>query len=203
MGQSLSIMNADGSNPVLVAKPSGAVTDLRWGVDPAWSSDDWILFVVLQNTNDCLKTRVDKIRPDGTARAQVTDGGSGCTPTGAEPNGDADPGWSSDAKTIFSSRGFPVPPAGGTSGTERKLYSFSSDAWFLGKPEKDLSLPSEPNCVEGVPKGSPDGTRILLYRLCFDTGSPVGGIYVTDTAGSYRRFLIHGFGADWNPAWKP
>ena len=25
------------------------------------------------------------------------------------------------------------------------------------------------------------------------------GIYVTDTAGSYRQFVATGFGADWNP----
>ena len=112
------------------------------------------------------------------------------------------------AKTIYSSRGLPVSPAGPASvasshASERKLFEFSSSAWFLGKPEKDLSLPSEPSCVEAVPKGSPDGTRVLLYRLCFDTGSPVGGIYVTDTAGSYRTFVTPGFGPDWNPAYKP
>jgi Tol biopolymer transport system component len=199
---SLSIMNADGSNPILVSRPRGTSDDVQWG-DFAWSSDDWILFTVLQNTNNCYKTRLDKIRPDGTARTEVTDGGPNCTPTGFEQCGDADPGWSSDARTIYSSRGFPVHPAGTTSGTERKLFAFSSDAWFPGKPESDLSLPSEPSCIEGVPKGSPDGQQVLLYRLCFDTGSPMGGIYLTDTAGSYRTFVTQGFGADWNPAWKP
>jgi Tol biopolymer transport system component len=83
--------------------------------------------------------------------------------------------------------------------TERKLYSFSSDAWTPNKPEMDLSLPSEPSCIEGVPKASPDGKHVLLFRICFDTGSPVGGIYVTDTAGSYRTYVTQGFGPDWNP----
>jgi len=199
---SLWVMNADGSNPKLLIQPSGAPDDVIYG-DLAWSWDDWILFSVVQNTNSCFKVRLDKIRPGGTARTQVTDGGPNCTPAGAEQSGDADPGFSADSRTIFSSRGFPVAPAGATSATERKLYAFSSDAWFPAKPETDLSLPSEPSCIEGVPKGSPDGKHVLLYRICFDTGSPVGGIYLTDTSGSYRTFITHGFGADWNPAWKP
>jgi hypothetical protein len=52
---------------------SGALDDQARG-RLAWSSDGWILFVVAQNTNNCFKTRLDKIRPDGTARTQVTDG---------------------------------------------------------------------------------------------------------------------------------
>jgi len=199
---SISVMNADGSNPHVIGRRSGTAEDLLWG-DFAWSNDNWILFTAAQNTNNCFKMRTEKIRPDGTSRTQVSDGGPNCTPKGFEQSGDADPGWSHDAKTIFSSRGFPVHPAGNPSATERKLYSFSSGPWYPGKPEKDLSLPSEPSCIEGVPKGSPDGTQILLYRLCFDTGSPVGGVYLTDTAGSYRKFITQGFGPDWNPAWKP
>jgi hypothetical protein len=84
--------------------------------------------------------------------------------------------------------------------TERKLITFSSDAWFPGKPEMDLSLPSQPSCIEGVPKGSPDGTRILLFRACFDRPGEPAGIYVTDTRGSYRIRVADGFGPDWNPA---
>jgi len=200
------IMDADGSHPRLVGQPSGAVDDLTWG-DLAWSRDNWLLFSVGQNTQHCFKVRLDKMRPDGTARTQVTDGGPNCTPHGMEQSGDADPGFSADGQTIFSSRGFPVPPAGFPAGnplaTERKLFAFSSDAWYPGKPETDLSLPSEPSCIEGVPKGAPDGKRILLFRICFDSGSPQGGIYLTDTAGSYRTFVTQGFGPDWNPAWKP
>ena len=129
----------------------------------------------------------------------MSDGGPNCTPPGLEQSGDADPGWSADGATIYSSRGFPVPPAGLLSGAVvRKLYAFSSDAWYSGKPEADLSLPAEPSCVEGVPKGSPDGTRILLFRACFDT-NPASGIFVTDTAGSYRTKITDGFGPDWNP----
>jgi len=190
---------ADGANPQQVASASGALDDLQWG-DLAWSHDDWILFVVAQNVNGCYKVRTDKIRPDGSQRTKVSDGGPNCTPSGAEQSGDADPGWSSDSKTIYSSRGFPVPPADGPStSTERKLYAFSSDAWYPGKPEIDLSLPSEPSCIEGVPKGSPDGQQVLLFRLCFDTAAPKGGIYLTDAAGSYRKFLTEGFGPDWAP----
>lgn len=196
------IMHADGSHPQLVGQPSGALDDLTWG-DLAWSRDNWLLFSVAQNTQHCFKVRLDKMRPDGTARTQVTDGGPSCTPPGMEQSGDADPGFSADGKTIFSSRGFPIPPVGNPSGTERKLYAFSSDAWFPGKPEIDLSLPSEPSCIEGVPKGAPDGKQILLFRFCFDTGTPQGGIYLTDTTGSYRTFITLGFGPDWNPAWKP
>ena len=195
-GDSLSIMNADGSGSHLVGGPSGALDDQKW-YDFAWSSDDWVLFAVAQDTNNCFKVRLDKIRPDGTARTQVTDGGPNCTPSGMEQSGDADPGFSADGKTIYSSRGFPRAPAGLPGRTERRLYSFSSDAWTPGKVETDLSLPAAPDCVEGVPKGSPDGTRVLLFRAC--AGEPHAGVTLTDTAGSYRTWIADGFGADWNP----
>jgi Tol biopolymer transport system component len=207
---SLWLMNADGTNPQLLLQPSGAPQDLRFG-DTAWSSDNWILFSVAQNVENCFKVRLDKIRPDGSGRTPVTGGGPNCTPQGFEQSGDADPGFSPDGQTIYSSRGlpampvgYPVPAGGFTLAnapwpTERKLYAFSSDAWTPGKTEVDLSLPAEPSCIEGVPKASPDGTRVLLFRICFDTGSPVGGIYLTDTAGSYRTYVTQGFGPDWNP----
>ena len=172
---------------------------MSWG-DLAWSRDDWLMFTVGQTVSGCFKVRVDKIRPDGSQRTQVSDGGPNCTPAGLEQSGDADPGWSADGETIYSSRGFPVPPAGPPSGAvERKLYAFSSDAWYAGKPETDLSLPVEPSCTEGVPKGSPDGRRVLLFRACFGTGRLVSGIYVTDTAGAYRTYITDGFAPDWNP----
>lgn len=200
-GRKLNVMNADGSSPQTIASASSALDNLILG-DPAWSSDNWILFVVAQNNSagTCFKVRLDKIRPDGSVRTKVTDGGSSCSLPGKEPTGDADPGFSPDGKTIYSSRGFPNAPAGApTSLTERKLYAVSGDAWFPGKPEMDLSLPTEPSCIEGVPKAAPDGTRILLFRACFDTGKPVTGVYVTDTAGSYRTKIADGFGPDWNP----
>jgi len=199
VGGSMWVVDADGSNPTKIGTAAGTDDDAVWG-DIAWSSDDWILFVVAENVDGCGRVRTDKIRPDGTSRTKVSDGGPNCTPMGHEQSGDADPGWSADGKTIYSSRGFPVAPdGGGTGSTERKLYAFSSDAWSAGKPELDLSLPAEPSCIEGVPKGSPDGTRILLFRNCFDTGTPIAGIFVTDTAGSYRTFVVDGFGPDWNP----
>ena len=196
-GNTLWIMNADGSDLRLIGAPTGADTDKRWN-DFAWSSDDWILFTVAQFTGDCFKARMDKIRPDGTDRTQVTDGGPNCTPHDREQNGDADPGFSADGRTIYTSRGFPRPPAGLPDNTERRLYSVSSAAWTPGKPETDLSLPSAPDCIEGVPKGSPDGTRILLFRAC--TGEAHFGVTLTDAAGSYRTWIIEGFGADWNQA---
>jgi Tol biopolymer transport system component len=195
------VVGADGSSPQKIAAPAGTPDDMTWG-DIAWSTENWILFSVAQTTNGCFKVRTDKILPDGTSRTQVSDGGPNCTPAGMEQSGDADPGWSHDGTTIYSSRGFPVSPPGAPGATERKLYAFSSDAWYSGKPETDLSLPSQPDCIEGVPKGSPDGTRILLFRACFQPdGMPdQPGIYVTDTAGSYRTFITAGFGPDWNPS---
>jgi len=199
------IVDVDGSNAKQIAAAAGTVDDLAngWG-DIAWSpAGDWILFTVQQNVAGCFKVRTDKLLSDGSARTQVSDGGANCTPMGAEQSGDADPGWSHDGTTIYSSRGFPYAPAGASAGTERKLFALSSDAWLAGKPETDLSLASEPDCIEGVPKGSPDGTRILVFRACFDAGGATtmtgGGLYVTDTAGSYRTFVTAGFGGDWNP----
>jgi Tol biopolymer transport system component len=199
-GPRLWIMNADGSQPHEIAGPSGAADDKVWG-DIAWSSRDWILFVVAQTIDGCFKTRLDKIRPDGSDRTRVTDGGPNCTPTGMEQSGDADPGFSADGLTVYSSRGFPRPPAGATFPmTERRLFAFSSEAWVSGKPETDLGLRSEPSCVEGVPKGSADGVRILLFRACFADPHALRGIYLTDSLGTYRTWIADGFGPDWNPA---
>ncbi len=208
---SLVIIDVDGSNPHTVGSASGAADDWVWG-DIAWSREDWILFVVGQTANGSFcNSRVDKMRPDGSERTQLTDGGSSCTPPGKEAIGDADPGWSSDGQTIYSSRGLALVPPGLPASslvTERKLYAFSSAPWVADKPETDLSLTSEPACVEGVPKGSPQGSfqgspdsqRILLFRACFDDGAASApGIYVTDTTGSYRSFVVSGFGPDWNP----
>jgi hypothetical protein len=193
-------VDADGANAQRIASARATPDDRIWG-DLAWSRDDWLLFTVGQTIDGCFKVRLDKIRPDGSQRTRVTDGGPYCTPPGYEQSGDADPGWSADGRTIYTSRGFPVPPAGLPSGAvERKLYAVSSDAWYPGKPEMDLSLPSQPSCVEGVPKGSPDGARVLLFRACFDHGPPAFGIYLTDRAGTYRSFVTDGFGPDWNPA---
>jgi hypothetical protein len=193
------IMNADGSQAHEITRPSGTPDDVVWG-DVAWSSRDWILFVVAQNIDGCFKTRLDKIRPDGSDRTKVTDGGPNCTPAGMEQSGDADPGFSADGLTIYTSRGYPWAPAGGAFPmTERKLVAFSSDAWFPGKAETDLSLRTQPSCIEGVPKGSPDGAHVLVFRACFDEATFRGGIYLTDAAGSYRTWIADGFGPDWNP----
>lgn len=197
-GLALWVMDADGSNAHEIAHPSGANLDYGFG-DIAWSSRDWILIVVAENNadNTCFKTRLDKIRPDGSGRTKVTDGGPNCTPTGFEQNGDADPGYSADGATIYSSRGLPARPPGVPGGTVRRLYAISDEPWAPGKPELDLSLPSAPDCIEGVPKGAPDGSQILLFRYC---AGERPGIYLSDSAGSYRRFVADGFGPDWNPA---
>jgi Tol biopolymer transport system component len=199
-GSSIWTVDVDGANRREVGSASLASDDMAWA-DIAWSSDDWILFVVPQTIDGCFKVRVDKIRPDGSSRTKVSDGGTSCTPQGLEQSGEADPGWSADGKTIYSSRGLPQSPANApaaANATERKLYAIASDAWYAGKPETDLSLAAEPDCIEGVPKASPDGTRIALFRRCFG-GSGAPGIYITDTAGTYRTFVVDGFGPDWNP----
>jgi hypothetical protein len=204
---SLWVMSSDGSDAHQIGAPSGSLDDKVWG-DPAWSSDDWILFVVAQFDNGCFKTRLDKIRPDGTARTKVTDGGPNCTPSGFEQSGDADPGFSADGKTIYSSRGLPVAlPVDAGPGlrgrTLRHLFSFSSDPWTEGKVETDLSLASAPDCIAGVPKGSPDGKQVLLYLDCpAGTQHGINGVTLTDTTGSNWTFVTTGFGPDWNPVAK-
>ena len=199
-GTGLYLMNPDGSSPHLVARPSGALDDLRWN-DFAWSSDNWILFAVGQNTNNCFKVRLDKIRPDGTSRTQVTDGGPNCTPAGMEQYGDSDPGFSADGQTIYSSRGLSPLPADPTQ-TLRHLYAFSSDAYAPGKIETDLSIASKPDCKAGVPKGSPDGTQVLLFLFCPSDPQHVG-VTLTNTSGSSWTFVATGFGPDWNSTTQP
>ncbi len=199
-GTGLYLMNSDGTGQYLVAQPSGAPDDVIWH-DIAWSSDNWIFFVVKQTTNNCFKVRLDKIRPDGTSRTQVTDGGPNCTPPNMEPYGDADPGISADGQTVYSSRGLSPLPANPTQ-TLRHLYAYSSDAYYPGKPETDLSNASHPDCVVGVPKGSPDGTRILVFLFC-PSDAPQVGVTLTNTSGSSWTFIATGFGPDWNPTTRP
>jgi Tol biopolymer transport system component len=199
-GAGLYLMNPDGTGQYLLAQPSGALDDLRWN-DFAWSSDNWILFAVGQDTNNCFKVRLDKIRPDGTSRTQVTDGGPNCTPAGMEQYGDSDPGFSADGQTIYSSRGLSSLPGDPTQ-TLRHLYAFSSDAYYPGKVETDLSIASEPDCKVGVPKGSPDGTKILVFLFCPSNPQQVG-VTLTDITGSSWTFVTPGFGPDWNPTTQP
>jgi len=196
----LFLMSSDGTGQQLVAQPSGALDDEAW-FDIAWSSDNWIYFVVKQNTNNCFKVRLDKIRPDGSARTQVTDGGPNCTPPNMEPYGDADPGISADGQTIYSSRGLSPLPAD-TTQTLRHLYAYSSGAYAPGKVETDLSITSNPDCTVGVPKGSPDGTQILVFLFC-PTDMEHVGVTLTNTAGSSWTFIATGFGPDWNPTTQP
>jgi hypothetical protein len=199
-GTALYIMHSDGSGQHIIAQPSGPPADIQWH-DFAWSSDNWIFFVVEQITNGCLKVRVDKIRSNGTSRTQVTDGGPNCTPPNMEPYGDADPGISADGQTVYSSRGLSPLPADHTQ-TLRHLYAYSSDAYTPGKAETDLSIASKPDCTVGVPKGSPDGKQILVFLFCPDD-EPHVGVTLTNTAGSSWTFIATGFGPDWNPTTQP
>jgi Tol biopolymer transport system component len=203
-GTGLYIMNADGTSQHLVGAPSGASDDIVWH-DFAWagdnSSDNWVYFVVEQNTNNCLKVRLDKVRPDGTSRTQVSDGGPNCTPPNMEPYGDADPGISADGSTVYSSRGLAPLPADHTQ-TLRHLYTYSTSAYTPGKVESDLSIAMKPDCTVGVPKGSPDGKQILTFLFCPDDQQHVG-VTLTDTSGSFWTYIVKGFGPDWNPTTNP
>lgn len=191
------VMNADGSAQQRIATPSGQPDDLRWG-DYLWSSDNWIYFSVAQNIGGCFKVRMDRIRPDGTQRTQIDDGGPNCTPPGLEQSGDADPGISPDGKFLYSSRGLPRNVPGRSDLTVRHLVRIETTPWFAGKPETDLSLGAKADCIAGVPKVSPDNSRIALFVFCQDDLAHVG-VQVTDLAGSQYRFLAKGFGPDWNP----
>jgi Tol biopolymer transport system component len=195
-GDGLWVMDADGSGAHRIAGPAGTPDDVVWG-DPLWSPDDWIYFVVAQAVDGCFKVRTDRIRPDGTSRTKISDGGPNCTPPGFEQSGDADPGISPDGKTIYSSRGLPrrIP---GHENTVRHLVAFSSEPWTPGKPEVDLSAGTKSDCVAGVPKVSPDGSRLLLFLFCPDV--PLVGVTLTDSEGSFWLPLGPGFGPDWNPA---
>jgi hypothetical protein len=207
-GTGLYIMNADGSGQKLTGQPTGANDDLVWH-DFAWSGgksggksgDDWIYFVVEQNTNNCLKVRLDKIHPDGSSRTQVSGGGTNCTPPNMEPYGDADPGISADGSTVYSSRGLSPLPADPKQ-TLRHMYTYSTDAYTPGKVETDASMAMKPDCTVGVPKGSPDGTQILVFLFCADDLTHLG-VTLTNPAGSSWSFVATGFGPDWNPVTQP
>jgi hypothetical protein len=80
-----------------------------------------------------------------------------------------------------------------------KLLRESLDTLAVSRAfSKDWETPLDEHAVEGVPKGLPDGTRILLFRACFGA-NPVNGVFVTDTSDSYRTKITDGFGPDWNP----
>ena len=132
---------------------------------------------------------------DPTAHAEVVAIRAACAAIGS---------FALDGATLYTSRGLPAMPPGIPGGTVRRLYAVASDAWYPGKPERDLSVAGVADCIEGVPKGEPGGAsgggRILLFRLC--AGEPPG-IVVTDTTGASRRRIGDGFGPDWNPAWTP
>jgi Tol biopolymer transport system component len=194
----ISVMNADGSSPRVVARSAGTPDDRQWG-DYLWSSDNWLYFSVAQDIDGCFKVRLDRMRPDGAERTRITDGGPNCTPPGLEQSGEADPGISPDGKTIYSSRGLPLIVPGTTSATVRHLYRFSSEPFAPGKVETDLSLPAKTDCVAGVPKVSPGGDRIALFLLC-PTDPAHAGVTLTDAKGSAFTFVVRGFGPDWNPA---
>jgi hypothetical protein len=198
--QEISVFNADDSNVQCVARPSGAPDDIQWG-DDAWSSDTWILFAVAQRIDGCFKVRLDKIRPDGSPRTTVTDGGPNCTPDGMEQSGDADPGFSADGKMIYNSRGFPRAPIGLPGARNDGCTRARSTLGHRGKSKSILSLPNARSCVEGVPTGLPGGKRIALVHLC--VGEPHASVTITDTNGSYRTWIADGFGPDWNPVAKP
>jgi hypothetical protein len=192
------MMSADGTAQRAITAPAGTPSDLSWA-DLAWSADDWIVFAVAQNVSGCRKTRLDKLRPDGTERTQVTDGGGSCTPEGLETLGDADPALSPDGHTVYSSRGFARAMTGQPARIERRLFAFSSNAWTAAKAGHDLTMGAESSCSEKLPKVSPDGTQLLLYRLCVDGDSP-SGTYLSDVAGRFRAYITSGIGADWAPA---
>jgi hypothetical protein len=118
-----------------------------------------------------------------------------------EPYGDADPGISADGQTVYSSRGLSPLPADHTQ-TLRHLYTYSSGVYTPGKVETDLSIATKPDCTVGVPKGSPDGTLILVFLFCPDD-EPHLGVTLTNTAGSSWTFIATGFGPDWNPVTQP
>jgi Tol biopolymer transport system component len=199
-GTAFWLMNADGSNPHQIGSgPSGQPDDVRWN-DLLWSSDNWIYFAVGEGKGGCGKVRLDRMRPDGSSRTQITDGGPNCTPAGLEQSGDADPGISADGKTIYSSRGLPRTVPGHPELTVRHLFKIDATPWVAGKVETDLSAATKDNCISGVPKVAPDNARILLFLSCADDPSHTG-VTRTDPNGSAFSFIIgSGFGADWNPA---
>lgn len=197
-GSSLWLMNADGSERRRIGGPSGAPDDLAWG-DWLWSVDDWIYFVAVEEIDGCRKSRIDRIRPDGSERTGITDGGPFCTPPGLEAVGDADPGISPDGRMLYSSRGLPESVPGFPMVTVRHLYRVSTEPYFPGKPEENLSLGGAQDCIAGVPKVSPAGDRVALYLICLAGGGPPGIVTMDVDGPAGFTFVTPGFGPDWYP----
>lgn len=191
------LMNSDGSDKRVVARVSGRPDD-RHMSDFLWSRDNWIYFTVEQHIDGCFKVRIDRIRPDGSERTQITDGGPHCTPAGFEQSGDSDPGISPDGLTLYSSRGLPRSVPGHPELTVRHLIRTDTSPWFPGKPESDLSLGAMEDCIAGVPKVSWDSVRVALFQFCPDRPEQIG-VWMTDPLGSRYRYLFPGFAPDWNP----
>lgn len=162
-GTTLYLMNSDGSGQQLVAQPSGTPDNVIWH-DMAWSSDNWIYFVVKQTTNNCFKVRLDKIRPDGTSRTQVTDGGPNCTPPNIEPYGDADPGISADGQTVYSSRGLSPLPADPKQ-TLRHLYAYRAAPTLPARSKPTSAWPRTPTARSASPKARRTASRFLSFSF--------------------------------------
>ena len=191
------IMASDGSHP-------RQITHLLSGdlshTDPVWAPDGiWLAFVSQLEKNGMRFSRIEKIRVDGAQRTVVSSGGKFLSLSGkrkGELLGDVDPTFSPDGAMIWSARRL----GGGRS----HLFAYGAGDYYGGKAEIDMNWTVHPGAVEGTPKFSPDGRRLVLSRSFSKAGNRTRQLVLTDPQSSFRRHLTSRMSWDvWDPSWYP
>jgi TolB protein len=174
----LTIVNADGSNPVIV-------TSLypKWNYDPAWSPDGTRIAFYSDLASTTYRTDIYVINTDGTGMTRIT----------TLPGDEDGPDWSPDGTQIaFASRGT----------NERGIYTVHPDGTGL----KRLTTAPDPAYTDWFPDWSPDGKRIVFSsdRANASSGDPFA-LFSVNADGTGLVQLTHPGTAQsqYSPTWGP
>lgn len=172
----LNVMDADGSNRVLIFDDSGS--DFETGLNGAfaWSPDGTHIAFGYKTGG---LTSIYVINVDGSGLRRITN----------SPDGDGAPDWSPDGGQIVFERF-----AGQFGGPE--LYRIDVEG------TNELQLTTNPEHDED-PVWSPDGTRIAFLRRYEESGESYAAIYTMNPDGSDTLNVSGGPGGDREAAWSP